>query len=213
MAIYRQPRNGKDFYRTKSYKFTVASKDDPSLIDLRTNIVKHNASVRNRARTYQTLTEYDKLYTVRLMARGPRRWHTKYKNSFRYFKGAYGIPQHQKMLHSNADSNLNHRFAEEFDVYVHRSREMEDALIDHAKDNSYTWYDQESSTRDVAKTLLRSGVKFSKDKTTGRETKKYAPRMKFNLPVWEGRMSCKVFSNEGEEIKSIEEVDPPNTAP
>lgn len=129
MAIYRQPRNGKDFYRTKSYKFTVASKDDPSLIDLRTNIVKHNASVRNRARTYQTLTEYDKLYTVRLMARGPRRWHTKYKGSLiRYFKGAYGIPQHQKMLHSNADSNLNHKFATEFDVYVHRSREMEDAL-------------------------------------------------------------------------------------
>ena len=128
MAIYRQPRNGKDFWRTSSYRFTVESKDDLSLISLKTNIVKHNASVRSRARTYQTLTEYDKLYTVRLMARGPRRWHTKYKNSFRYFKGAYGIPQHQKMLHSNADSNLNHRFAEEYDVYVHRSREMEDAL-------------------------------------------------------------------------------------
>ena len=129
MAIYRQPRNGKDFYRTKSYKFTVASKDDPSLIDLRTNIVKHNASVRNRARTYQTLTEYDKLYTVRLMARGPRRWHTKYKGPLiRYFKGQYMVPQSQKILHSNADSNLNHKFATEFDVYVHRSREMEDAL-------------------------------------------------------------------------------------
>ena len=129
MAIYRQPRNGKDFWRTKSYRFTVASKDDPSLIDLRTNIVKHNASVRSRARTYQTLTEYDKLYTVRLMARGPRRWHTKYKGPLiRYFKGQYMVPQHQKMLHGNADSNLNHKFAEEFDVYVHRSREMEDAL-------------------------------------------------------------------------------------
>jgi len=129
MAIYRQPRNGKDFYRTKSYKFTVASKDDPSLIDLRTNIVKHNASVRNRARTYQTLSEYDKLYTVRLMARGPRRWHTKYKGPLiRYFKGQYMVPQSQKLLHGNADSNLNHKFAEEFDVYVHRSREMEDAL-------------------------------------------------------------------------------------
>lgn len=91
--------------------------------------------------------------------------------------------------------------------FYDKVREMEDALIDHAKDNSYTWYDQESSTRDVAKTLLRSGVKFSKDKTTGRETKKYAPRMKFNLPVWEGRMSCKVFTNEGEEIKSIDEVE------
>ena len=86
-------------------------------------------------------------------------------------------------------------------------REMEDTLIDHAKDNSYTWFEQEDASRDVAKTLLRSGIKFSKDKSTGRETKKYAPRMKFNLPVWDGRMSCKVFTSEGEEIKSIEEVE------
>ena len=92
-------------------------------------------------------------------------------------------------------------------TFYDKVREMEDALIDHAKDNSYTWFEQENSTRDVAKTLLRSAVKFSKDKTTGRENKKYAPRMKFNLPVWEGRMSCKVFNNEGEEIKSIEEVE------
>jgi hypothetical protein len=38
------------------------------------------------------------------------------------------VPQNQKLLHGNADSNLNHQFAEEFDVYVHRSREMESTL-------------------------------------------------------------------------------------
>ena len=129
MAVYRQPRNGKDFWRTSSYRFTIASKHDKSFIDLKTNISKHNASVRKRARTWQKLDDYDKLYTIRLMARGPRRWHTKYKgNLVRYFKGAYGIPQHQKLLHGNADSNLNHKFAEEFDVYIHRSREMESTL-------------------------------------------------------------------------------------
>ena len=92
-------------------------------------------------------------------------------------------------------------------TFYDKVREMEDSLIDHAKDNSYTWFEQENSTRDVAKTLLRSAIKFSKDKTTGRENKKYAPRMKFNLPVWEGRMSCKVFNNDNEEIKTIEEVE------
>ena len=129
MAVYRQPRNGKDFWRTSSYRFTIASKDDKSFIDLKTNISKHNAAVRKRVRTWQKIDDYDKLYTIRLMARGPRRWHTKYKgNLVRYFKGAYGVPQHQKLLHFNADSNLNHQFAEEFDVYIHRSTEMEDAL-------------------------------------------------------------------------------------
>ena len=92
-------------------------------------------------------------------------------------------------------------------TFYDKVREMEDRLIDHAKDNSYTWFEQEDGSRDVAKTLLRSGIKFSKDKTTGRESKKYPPRMKFNLPVWEGRMSCKVFNSSGEEITSIEEVE------
>ena len=129
MAVYRQPRNGKDFWRTSSYRFTIASKDDKSFIDLKTNISKHNASVRKRARTWQKLDDYDKLYTIRLMARGPRRWHTKYQPATeKYFRGAFGIPQNQKLLHGNADSNLNHKFAEEFDVYIHRSREMESTL-------------------------------------------------------------------------------------
>lgn len=129
MAVYRQPRNGKDFWRTSSYRFTIASKDDKSFIDLKTNISKHNAAVRKRVRTWQKIDDYDKLYTIRLMARGPRRWHTKYQPATeKYFRGAFGIPQNQKLLHGNADSNLNHKFAEEFDVYIHRSREMESTL-------------------------------------------------------------------------------------
>ena len=127
--IYRQPRNGKNFWRSKSYKFTVASKNDKNLIELKNTIAKQNANVRKHARTYEMISDYDKLYTVRLMARGPRRWHTKYHPATaRYFKGAYSIPQHQKLLHSNADSNLNHRFAEEFDVYVHHDRHALDKL-------------------------------------------------------------------------------------
>ena len=129
MAVYRQPRNGKDFWRTSSYRFTIASKDDKSFIDLKTNISKHNAAVRKRVRTWQKIDDYDKLYTIRLMARGPRRWHTKYQPATeKYIRGAFGIPQYQKLLHGNADSNLNHKFAEEFDVYIHRSREMESTL-------------------------------------------------------------------------------------
>ena len=78
---------------------------------------------------FYKIDDYDKLYTIRLMARGPRRWHTKYQPATeKYFRGAFGIPQNQKLLHGNADSNLNHKFAEEFDVYIHRSREMESTL-------------------------------------------------------------------------------------
>jgi len=129
MSVYRLPRNRKNDYRTPSYRFTVASKDDPSLVALKEGIALANAQVRKNVRAYGKVGDYDKLYTVRLMARGPRRWHTKYQPATeKYFRGAFGIPQNQKLLHGNADSNLNHRFAEEFDVYIHRSTEMEQSL-------------------------------------------------------------------------------------
>ena len=128
MSVYRLPRNRKNDYRTPGYRFTVASKDDPSLVALKEGIALANAQVRKRARTWQKINEYDKLHTVRLMARGPRRWTTKYGDMAQYHKNLQGIPDRQKLLHGNADSNLNHRFAEEFDVYIHRSTEMEDAL-------------------------------------------------------------------------------------
>ena len=90
MSVYRLPRNRKNDYRTKSYCFTVASKDDPSLVALKEGIALANAQVRKRARTWQKINEYDKLYTVRLMGRGPRRWHTKYQpTTARYLKGTF----------------------------------------------------------------------------------------------------------------------------
>ena len=127
--IYRLPRNDVKGTRSSSYCFTVANKDDSSLVDLKSSIARRNAFVRKWCRANSAVGQYDKLYTVRLMARGPRRWHTKFKAPLvRYFKAQHMVPQSQKLLHHNADSNLNHRFAEEFDVYVHRSREMEDSL-------------------------------------------------------------------------------------
>ena len=98
----------------------------------------------------------------------------------------------------------DHKVREFYD----KVREMEDKLIDHATDNSYEWFEQEDTTRDVSKTLLRSCVRFSKDKTTGRVSKKYAPRMKFNIPVYDGQLStnCHVFDSENNELKTIEEI-------
>tara|TARA_R100001594_G_scaffold113869_2_gene148759 strand:- start:1306 stop:1821 length:516 start_codon:yes stop_codon:yes gene_type:complete len=128
MSVYRLPRNRKNDYRTPSYRFTVTSKDDSSLVALKEGIARKNASVRKWCRANNAVGQYDKLHTVRLMARGPRRWHTKFGDMARYHKAQRGIPDRQQLLHGNADSNLNHRFAEEFDVYVHRSNEMEDSL-------------------------------------------------------------------------------------
>jgi len=70
---------------------------------------------------------------------------------------------------------------------------METKLVKHATENSFTWVDDEDASEPVCKALLRTCVKWSKDKETGRPNKKYAPRIKLNLPVWEDGMGFKAF--------------------
>ena len=43
-------------------------------------------------------------------------------------KGHYMAKPNAELLHPNADSNLQHRFAEEFDVYVHKDTDALSSL-------------------------------------------------------------------------------------
>ena len=92
--------------------------------------------------------------------------------------------------------------------FYDKVHEMEEHLIDHAKENCYEWFEQESVTRDVSKTLLRTSTRYSKDKTTGRESKKYPPRMKFNIPVYDGQLGygCHIFDKDNQELTTIEDI-------
>ena len=84
---------------------------------------------------------------------------------------------------------------------------MESHLVKHASENSFTWVDDEDASEVVCKALLRSGIKWSKDKETGRINKKYAPRLKLNLPVWEDGMGFKAFLDSPDNpITTIEEL-------
>lgn len=84
-----------------AFKFKVTNKTDPDLLLLKAQIKDHNTIIRKLARNYGTLSDHHKLYRVSLMGRGTRR-------------DASG-----KLLHSNADSNLQHKYAVAFDVYIH----------------------------------------------------------------------------------------------
>ena len=84
-----------------NYKFTIRSKDDPQLLRLKQLVSSHNKRVRSMARRFNTYSS-DQLLRVSLMARGKRR-------------DKYG-----RRLHSNCDSNLQHKYASRFDVYVHK---------------------------------------------------------------------------------------------
>ena len=82
---------------------------------------------------------------------------------------------------------------------------MENHLVDHAYKNNFTWVDNPDASRDVCKALMRTGIKWSRDKTTKQINKKYAPRFKFSLPVWDDGMGFKAFlDNRDNEIKDID---------
>lgn len=86
--------------------------------------------------------------------------------------------------------------------------DMENGLIDHAHQNNFTWVDNPDASREVCKALLRTSIKWSRDKDTKQIIKKYAPKIKLNLPVYEDGMGFKAFVNDkSNEIKNVAELE------
>jgi len=84
---------------------------------------------------------------------------------------------------------------------------METKLVKHACKNSFTWLDDPNASEDVCRALLRSGIKWSRDKVTKALSKKYPPRLKISLPVYDNDMAFKVFMDSRDnEIKDVSEL-------
>lgn len=84
---------------------------------------------------------------------------------------------------------------------------METALVDTASQNSFTWIGDSTATPAVCKALLRTSVKYSRDKSTQQIIEKYAPRLKVNLPVYDDGMGFKAYlDGRDTEITNIEEL-------
>lgn len=101
----------------EAYKFTITSKNDPQLLKLKKLVAEHNAIQRSIARKYNRISAMNyNLLRVALYARGPRTYRIK------------GEPR-ARLLHPNAFSNLQHKYATRFDVYIHTDRHAE-AILD-----------------------------------------------------------------------------------
>lgn len=84
---------------------------------------------------------------------------------------------------------------------------MEKSLVEHAHKNCFTWIDNPDASEPVCKALLRSSIKWSRDKNTKQINHKYAPRLKLNLPVYDDGMGFKAFLNGRDTpISSIDEL-------
>lgn len=97
MANYKNTNMRKSdtgtYNRTDTYRFTIQDKSDPELANLKLSVREYNKQVKQ----HPWLGE---LKRVMLMGRGPRR------------------KANGQMIHPNCDSNLRHKHATHFDVYV-----------------------------------------------------------------------------------------------
>ena len=104
---------------------------------------------------------------------------------------------------SGSDEAPNQKVKELFDMVTM----MEDCLVKHAHKNAFSWVDDPDANEAVCKALLRSGIKWSRDKNTKQILTKYAPRLKLNLPVYEDGMGFKAYLNTKDNpITSIDEL-------
>jgi hypothetical protein len=109
MSFYK-PCNKPTEGRTQDYRFSIVTKQDPDLINLKLDVAKYNAAVRKDVREFaehyspkrtRKYMEYRPLHRIRIMARGARAFWAKQDGAG---FGAY-------------DSSLPHKYAEYFDVY------------------------------------------------------------------------------------------------
>ena len=118
---------GQDGSRTDAYRFTVKTKQDENLIALKKNIKNVNKGTREYCRKRGKITEYDKLYKISLMARGPRKSneYLTYNDCIElnvnpeYYIGRRApLIDKDGVVHWNQNQSLRHEFATSFDVYV-----------------------------------------------------------------------------------------------
>ena len=86
---------------------------------------------------------------------------------------------------------------------------IDDSLVDAGVSNSVAWFKKKKQSRDVTQALLSSNLKYSLDKKTGEVLTQYAPRFKVRIPFKDGRVNCKVWDENKEEleINSQEELE------
>lgn len=107
------------------------------------------------------------------------------------------------------DVSINKNIPKE-DEFLNFLKTLEDQLITHVSENSQEWIDSDEGSKDVCKALLRSSLKYSRDKQTKKFSDKYPPRIKVSVPFYENEMKFKAYqTNNGEmkEIKTMEELE------
>lgn len=113
--------------RTDAYRFTVKTKQDENLIALKKHIKSINKDTRYHCRARKKISDYDKLYKIRIMARGPRRSneYLTYNDCIElnvnpeYYTGRRApLIGKDGVVHWNQYQSLRHEFGTSFDVYV-----------------------------------------------------------------------------------------------
>jgi len=77
---------------------------------------------------------------------------------------------------------------------------LDERMIADAIKNSLEWFQKKKVEKNVLNELYNKQVRYSYDKTTGEINDKYAPTIKFKVPFYDGKFTCKVYDENKELI-------------
>lgn len=73
--------------------------------------------------------------------------------------------------------------------------ELDKFMVEKGVENSVEWFKKKHTNTEVVAALYSHTLRLPKDKETGEVTDKYPPTFKMNLPVKDGKCTCKVYDH------------------
>jgi hypothetical protein len=117
-----------------------------------------------------------------------------------YDKGDY--PKYSVEV-SFRDMDTNSKIKGFFDSFS----KLDEYLIEQGSKNSMPWFKKKKAHKDVITALYSPHIKLSRDKETGELDGVYPPKMRFKLPVRDGKRSFDIYDFNQQEIdRPMEEL-------
>jgi hypothetical protein len=79
-------------------------------------------------------------------------------------------------------------------------KELDEVIIQSAMENSVSWFKKKNMSRDAIENVYRPMVKPHLDKDTGEPSEEYAPKFRFKIAKYDGRVKCRLFNKDKQEM-------------
>lgn len=86
------------------------------------------------------------------------------------------------------------------EAFFNAMTDFDKKLVQDAMSNSMDWFRKKIATTEVVEALYTPSLRYSKDKETGEQSTKFPPMFRLNLPYKDGRLLCKTYNDQRQEV-------------